>query len=144
MSQEDSKVVVVGDDTYRFYMLEPMLAADTIADIVGIVMPAVGGAQAEVDGWERAMTLFFSKFDKAKQRELIAAFSKTTAVVKSPGLEPQLDTIFSTHFKGRPAAIYKWLGAALRANFGNFFDEIAPGIKAAVAGLKGLSKSPSI
>lgn len=144
MSQDDSKLVTVGEDTYRFYMLDPLIATDLIADIMSIVMPAVGGAQADLDGLEKGLTLFFSKFDKFKQREIISTMSKITAVIKGPQLEPQLDSIFQIHFKGRPGALYKWLGAALKAQFSSFFDEIGPAIKSAVGGLGlGRSKSPS-
>ena len=147
MAQADVKTAEIGGETYKVYMLDPFVASDLLADLVAIIAPAAaalkGGADGEEldgllgeagtgsDGFERAATLFFAKFTKEKQREIIKTLSKVTVIVKGDA-EPKLDEIFSVHFRGRLALMYQWLGFALKSQFSDFFVELLPAIKAAV------------
>ena len=149
MSQHD---IAQSDDIdgfrYKVMMLDPLTAADIIADvgyILAPVMGALGGMLASgkkdviasvLDGEdaegsapegsevaiEKAVLGFFERFGKAKQRELIALLSKMTLVVMPDGTEPNLEKVFAAHFRGRVRALYRWFWFALKTQFGDFFD----------------------
>jgi hypothetical protein len=131
-------------------MLDPFTGSDLLNDIAAIMVPAIAaldmkGDSSDVGGAETAAQMFFSKFTKEKQREIINTLAKVTCVVSPSGAEPRLDTVFVVHFRGRLGAMYKWLFAALRVQFADFFDGMLPAIKAALAKVGvGASNSPSI
>jgi hypothetical protein len=153
VSQNDGETETIDGDTYKVLMLDPLVATDLLADIGEILGPslaAIGSALGGEDqiksvlentetgmadfgpALERAVGEFFKRFSKAKQREVIGILSKVTSVVKPNGEEPGLDKIFSSHFRGRLGALYKWLGFALKVQFKDFFSASAPAIAAAV------------
>lgn len=150
--QADTKVDTIDGDTYKVYMLDPLVASDLVADIGAIIIPSLAAISGNVsgdkdqlaevlgnpeapapdagNGYERAAVLFFQRFNKEKQREVIGILAKVTCLVLSDGKEPKLDSLFTIHFRGRIGAMYKWLGFALKVQFGDFFSDIVPGIQA--------------
>jgi hypothetical protein len=144
-------------DIYTFTKLAPLEATDLLHDLASIVMPALGSmydsapaaektdalaqalghATAAKEGdvvggnLERTFLLLFSKFDKAKQREFILKLRTVTYVKQGEGTA-LLSTVFDAYFMGRPMAIYKWLFAALKAQFPDFFDQARLAIRAFV------------
>jgi len=141
-------------------MLDPLVATDLLAGIGDMLGPSLAAIASGLKGedqiksvldstdagladfgpaLERAVTEFFKRFSKAKQREVIAVLSRVTFVVKPGGEEPQLDKVFSAHFRGRIGSLYKWLGFALKVQFKDFFSANAPAIAAAVRSM-GLGK----
>jgi hypothetical protein len=153
MSQNEGQTKTIDGDTYRVMLLDPFVATDMLADLGEVLGPSLaalasslGGEdqiKAIVDGTgsealsfgvtlERAVTEFFKRFSKAKQREVINTLAKVTTVVKGVGEEPSLERVFAVHFRGRIGALYQWLGFALQVQFQDFFSSLAPGIRAAV------------
>lgn len=153
MSQHDiAQSEDIDGFSYKVMMLDPLTAADIIADvgyILAPVMGALGGLLASgkkdvlasvLDGdeaggealegalggseaaIEKAVIGFFERFGKAKQRELIKLLSKMTLVVMPDGSEPGLEGIFAAHFRGRIKALYRWFWFAMKTQFGDFFD----------------------
>ena len=131
---------------YRVLMLDPLLAADIIADLGYVLAPvlgSIGGAFAvekgdllekAMEGFddgegssidsaiERAVMGFFDRFSKEKQREIINIMARQTMVVMPDGNEPALKDIFSTHFRGRLKSLYRWLAFAMKTQFSDFFS----------------------
>ena len=176
MSQHDGETSGDIDGfQYRVLMLDPLIAADIIADLGFILAPVAGaiggvvvkekgtslgslldgtgaadlgesgGEDGELDddedmsgsnidvAFERAVIGFFGRFSKAKQRELIDIMMKQTSVIMPDGKAPALASIFRVHFKGRIAAMYRWLGFAMKVQFKDFFTGPGGGISAALA-----------
>ena len=152
MSQQDSQV---SDDIdgykYRVYYLDPLIAADIIADIGFILAPVIGslggvaakergdilgaimdGVDSDGDAGdsgssidsaiERAVIGFFGRMTKAKQRELFGLMIPMTMIVESDGREPKLSANFTAHFKGRPKSMYLWFAFAMKVQFKDFFS----------------------
>jgi hypothetical protein len=146
MSQADFEVKTIDGHLYKVYKMDPFEATDLLADIGQILAPSLGalggflaketgdalskvfeGFEADEDtnidhAIERAVVGFFKQFDKAKQREFIAALSKVTVVQVAEGKEPNLKDVFSSHFRGRIKSLYQWLGFALKVQFSDFFQ----------------------
>lgn len=149
MSQQDSKF---SDDIdgfkYRIYYLDPLIAADIIADLGFILAPVIGsvggvaakergdllgnlmdGVDIDVDlgessidsAIERAVIGFFGRMTKAKQRELFGLLMPVTMIVNPDGSQPNLEANFTQHFRGRPKAMYQWFAFAMRSQFSDFF-----------------------
>ena len=133
MSQQDSQV---SDDIdgykYRVYYLDPLIAADIIADIGFILAPVIDGVDSDGDAGdsgssidsaiERAVIGFFGRMTKAKQRELFGLMIPMTMIVESDGREPKLSANFTAHFKGRPKSMYLWFAFAMKVQFKDFFS----------------------
>jgi len=137
---------------YRVYMLDPLTAADILADLGQLLGPSLGslggvlatqkGGTIEnlMEGFEegegdsvasaleKAIKEFFSRFSKEKQRELIGAMMKKTMIVMPDGKEPPLTGLFNTHFQGRTKAMYQWFFFALKVQFKDFFSGLDGGI----------------
>ena len=147
MSQSDLTEKTIGPDTYRIAMLDPMVAGDMLLDLTAVFGPALGSLGAAVlkakdskaalsqlmdgkgddqakdllgDNLEGALTGLIERLDSAKQREFIATLSAVTSVKKGDKW-PQLETVFTVHFRGRIKAMYQWLGFAVKAQFEDFF-----------------------
>ena len=128
-------------------MLDPLSAADILADLGFLLAPVIGplggilaksggdeGALASLldgdddndasvgDALEKAVLGFFSRFDKAKQREFITMMAKMTRVVMPDDKEPRLPDVFTPHFKGRIGAMYRWFFFAMKVQFKDFFS----------------------
>jgi hypothetical protein len=131
-------------------MLDPLTATDMVADLGFIFGPsigALGGALLKSDGsaaesfkrlmdeggeglggaLEKAVLEFFARFDKVKQREFINTLADVT-YLKQGDKEIKLSSVLTVHFRGRVAALYKWLGWALKAQFGDFFSPLETAI----------------
>ena len=151
MSQEDSQLSEDIDGfKYRIYMLDPLIAADIIADLGFILAPvigSIGGVAAKergdllgnlMDGVgmgddgdisessidtaiEKAVIGFFGRMSKAKQRELFALLIPVTMIVNPDGSEPKLSASFTNHFRGRTKSMYLWFAFAMRSQFTDFF-----------------------
>lgn len=142
----EGKTITVQDgersDTYVVHMLAPLIASDMLTDLLAIIMPAVGAYVGSVEGVTAdkisqmlgdekpgngdiggAIALFFSKYNKAQQREFIRILADVTYVGTA-----KLPVIFDVHFLGRPMAMYKWLLAALKVQFPDFFQMVLRGI----------------
>lgn len=167
MSQKDFQTTEIDGTTYKVYMLDPLAASDLLADIGHVLAPALGalggalasekgdGLKKLLDGLEegeethldsaieRAVIGFFDRFSKPKQRELIATLAKVTSVVMPDGKEPQLDSIFTVHFRGRLRAMYLWIGFAIKVQFQDFFQGSGSAISRAVQRVVAASNSPS-
>lgn len=76
---------------------------------------------------ERALGGLFEKLSKEQVRYLISVMSPVTEV-RQGDKWPQLDSIFTVHFRGDPAGIFRWLGFAMQVNFRGFFSGIAGAI----------------
>lgn len=147
MSQTDVVEKEIDGFVYKVMMLDPLVATDLLTDIGDILAPALGalgGAAVKSKGgdaiknlldgddegtnsgmdvaFEKAVLGFFKQYSKAKQREFISLLSKVTVVETEPGKEPQLQHIFSQHFRGRIKSLYKWLAFALSVQFQDFFS----------------------
>lgn len=154
MPQDDSKTKTIGKSTYRVYMLDPFVASDLFNDLVSIIAPALAAAKSAgggeaileeaksddleglLDGlsFERPVSLFFERFNKSKQREIINILMKVTRVVSDDGQTAvKLEDIFAAHFRGRLRDLYLWLGFALQVQFSDFFEGALPAIKGAIA-----------
>ncbi len=134
---------------YKVYMLDPLVAADTLADLGHLLAPVAGslggslavskgdalgtlldgveeGEDAQTLGLneaiERAVVGFFERFSKAKQRELFNLMMNQTSVIMPDGTEPRLSKIFSVHFKGRLKPMYLWFFFAMKVQFSDFFS----------------------
>jgi len=152
MTQLDADTQTIDGDVYKVHMLDPLVATDLLADlgdILGSPLAALGSGiggddqiKALLDGGaseesfgpalERAVSEFFKRFSKGKQREIINTLAKVTFVEKGSGEAPRLDAIFAVHFRGRIGTLYKWLGFALKVQFRDFFSLSAPAIAYAV------------
>ncbi len=155
MSQSDGQTLELdptgGVVRFRVLMLDPLTATDLLADIVGILGPALAalsGASGERDALaealgsdpasatlspgssvavERAAVSFFARFSKVQQRQLIEAMSKVSfATVRGENdaeKEVQLSTAgaMSLVFRGRISLLYRWLGFALKVQYSDFF-----------------------
>ena len=153
MSQraQDSKTVVIDGCSYSCLMLDPLTATDMVADLGFIFGPSLGalgsallketGSSADTfkklmdeggeglgDALEKAVLEFFARFDKSKQREFINTLADVT-YVKQGDKEVKLSSILSIHFRGRIGSLYKWLGWALKVQFGDFFSPLRGAIK---------------
>ena len=73
------------------------------------------------DSLEGAMIGLVDRVEKHKLREIITTMAEVTSVELKPGEWPGLPSIFTVHFRGRVGAMYKWLGFALRVQYGGFF-----------------------
>jgi len=127
-------------------MLDPLTAADILADLGYILAPVMGsltGAFAKgkedlmskameggfedgegdalSDSLERAILGFFDRITKEKQRELFSVMAKQTYILLGDGKEPQLSQLFQEHFRGRISAMYRWFAFAMRTQFRDFF-----------------------
>lgn len=152
MSQQDGQISEEIDGfKYRIYMLDPMIAADIIADLGFLLAPVIGSiggvavkergdllgnmmdgigdlgdgvdAESSIDSAiERAILGFFGRFSKAKQRELFNHLIPMTEIMKPDGKTPKLSAEFSMHFRGRPKAMYQWFAFAMKAQFKDFFS----------------------
>lgn len=149
MSQSDGVVKTVGPDTYRFYYLDPLVAADMSWDIANVLSPAMGALGgkmltekgnsvakfldgvdgAEAAGYEsaveRAVVGFFKHCTKDMQRDVIEKLSKVCHIVKGQNSIP-MEGQFTLHFRGRPLAMYRWALAGLSVQFKDFFSELGP------------------
>jgi hypothetical protein len=148
----------IGGFRYRVMMLDPLTAADILADLGYILAPVMGsltGVFAKgkddmlskaMDGTfedgegsdlgeslERAIIGFFDRISKEKQRELFALMAKQTMVMLPDGNEPNLSTIFNTHFRGRVKSLYLWFGFAMKVQFKDFFTGAGGGISDVLA-----------
>lgn len=143
MSQgfQDAQTTTIDGHSYKCLMLDPLVATDMVADLGHLFGPslgALGGALLSESGGavqklldeggenfgealEKAVSEFFSRFDKAKQREFINILSEVTFVTQGDK-EIKLNSIMAIHFRGRIGALYKWLGWALKVQFGDFFS----------------------
>lgn len=146
MSQgaQDAQTTTIDGCTYRCLMLDPLTATDMVADlgfVFGPSLGALGGALLSESGGggdvverfmqeggesfgtalEKAVLEFFARFDKAKQREFINTLADVT-FVKEGDKEVKLSAVLAIHFRGRIASLYKWLGWALKVQFGDFFS----------------------
>lgn len=152
MSQgtHDGQSTVIEGHTYRCLMLDPLVATDMVADLGFLFGPSLGalggalmggasdGLQKLLDeggqefgaAFEKAAIEFFARFDKTKQREFINTLANVT-YVKTGDKEVKLDTILTVHFRGRIASLYKWLGWALKVQFGDFFSPLKTAINLA-------------
>jgi len=154
MSQgaQDSKSTVIDGHSYKCLMLDPLTATDMVADLGFVFGPSLGalggallkdqgndglkklmdeGGEGFGDALEKAVLEFFARFDKAKQREFIGLLSEVT-FVKQGDKEVKLSSILTIHFRGRIGSLYKWLGWALKAQFGDFFSPFGDVIERAV------------
>jgi len=146
MAQSDAQSTEIDGYTYKVMMLDPLVATDLLADLGFMLAPALGAlggmlAKEKGDGLaklldgvekseesdidaaiERAVIGLFARFDKAKQRELIAILAKVTVVVLPDGKEPNLAPMLLQHFRGRVKSLYKWLGFALKVQYQDFFS----------------------
>lgn len=128
---------------YEVFMLDPLAAADMLADLSNILAPVIGAATnilatgdvsirdildggIEGIGDQLGMTLqnFFATFPKAKQREFMAQLSAISTVVMPDGATPKLNSVFKAHFRGRTMSMYKWFLFALKAQFSDFFSSV--------------------
>lgn len=153
MSQgaQDSHTTTIDGRSYRCLMLDPLIATDMVADLGHILGPSLGalggallsepgdGVQKLLDqggeglgaALEKAVTEFFGRVDKAKQREFINLLSEVT-FVKEGDKELKLSSVMSIHFRGRIGALYRWLGWALKVQFGDFFSPFSAAISRVV------------
>lgn len=143
MSQgtQDSQATTIDGHQYKCLMLDPLLATDMVADLGQIFGPSLGalggaflsdssgeglkklfeeGGQEFGDALEKAVVEFFARFSKTKQREFINTLADVTYLVQGDK-EVKLNSILSIHFRGRIAALYKWLAWALKIQFNDFF-----------------------
>ena len=133
-------------------MLDPLAAADILADIGYLLAPVVGPLGGVVakekgdviskamegfdegegeglgDALDKAFRGFFDRMTKEKQRELMKTMAKMSMVVMDDGKEPPLSPIFNSHFKGRVMAMYQWVFFALKTQFSDFFTGADAGI----------------
>jgi hypothetical protein len=143
MSQgaQDAKTTTIDGHTYRCLMLDPLVATDMVADLGHLLGPSLGalggallsdpgdgakklmdeGGEALGAGLEKAVVEFFSRFDKAKQREFIAQLGEVTYLVTGDK-EVKINAVLSMHFRGRVGSLYKWMGWALKVQFEDFFS----------------------
>lgn len=160
MSQSDEIIREVGEDTYKFVALDPLICADLSHTVISILAPALGsfGGQAIsekgdsigslLDGisagngdnggsgdygmaLEKSIAGFFQLYTRAQQRELIEMMKGVSWVVLGEKHLP-LKSQFDLHFKGRPMAMYMWLGAALHVQLKDFFSSLGPVISRVV------------
>lgn len=169
MSQADNHSKEIEGHVYKVFMLDPLVASDLLADIGHVLAPTLGalggvlakekgdGLEKLLDGAEpgegesnidaaieRAVLGFFERFDKTRQRALIDTLAKVTVVVLPDGKEPQLNAVFSVHFRGRLKAMYLWLAFALKVQFESFFSGTDSAIARAVQRVaRAASQSPT-
>lgn len=130
MAQIDTQTTALDGTEYEVAPLDPLVANDILVDILKVVGPALGAmddgaSDTMVEGSFRGL---FERLDKAKLREIISILAKVTSVNLPGGESPQLPAIFTLHFRGKLGLMYRWLGFALRVQFGDFFDSAAPAI----------------
>ncbi len=73
------------------------------------------------DNLERGIVDFLGRLTREKQREIIDTMVGVTSVNKGEKW-PSLKSIFDIHFRGRPKAMYVWLGFALSTQYKDFFS----------------------
>ncbi len=73
------------------------------------------------DNLERAIVDFLGRLTREKQREIINTMMGVTSVQKGEKW-PELKSVFDAHFRGRPKALYAWLGFALSTQYKDFFS----------------------
>ena len=146
MSQNDGETSDEIDGfRYRVLMLDPLSAADILADLGYILAPVIGSMggvfakekgdliEKAMEGFEdgdtnidvaleKAVMGFFDRFSKEKQRELMAIMARQTMVIMPDGKEPVLKDVFSAHFRGRIKALYRWFLFAMKVQFKDFFS----------------------
>lgn len=147
----DGQTTTIDGNTYRCLMLDPLVATDMVADLGYLFGPSLGalggalmgdtgegikkllseGGEAFAAAFEKAAIEFFGRFDKAKQREFISLLSDVT-YVRSGETEVKLSSVLTVHFRGRVSSLYKWLGWALKVQFGDFFSPLKTAISHAV------------
>lgn len=72
------------------------------------------------DNLERAVVDFLGRITREKQREIIDTLMGVSSVKKGEKW-PELRSVFDVHFRGRPKAMYAWLGFALSTQYKDFF-----------------------
>jgi hypothetical protein len=151
MSQQDGKTKKIGEHNYTVHMIDPLDAVDITVELSNAVAPSVESLASVVKktGIDKildekvensaaigaAIGAFLKQLERSKVRELISILAPVT-VVEGKG---KLDQIFSEHFRGKPGAIYQWLGFAMQVNFADFFDWL----RGAIAGAGLLGGDPS-
>ncbi len=159
MSQLDCETKKIGDYTYKILMLDPLTSADILLDIVKTIAPAAGafgamfaskgnktsissildGESEESGGFggnpesiERAIVGLIDRLERDKLHEIIEHMAKVTSFSKGDNKWPELSTAFNIHFRGHTAEMFKWLGFALKVQYGSFFSSQGGGILHAV------------
>ena len=146
MSQEDYQISNnIGGSRYKVMMLNPMTAADMLADLGKIFSPVLGTATTVLAGKEVSINnllkeqlsaevskeiggsvqQFFANFPKDKQREFMESLSKVTFVMTDDGKEILLSSIMNVHFRGKMKSMFTWFFFALKAQFSDFFSSLS-------------------
>ena len=123
---------------YKVFMMDPLDAGDMIADIGKVFGPSLGALasgdsntgllDADGDSLGKAISSFFDKVTKEKQREILSAMSKLSYVIMPDGSEPKLSSVFNAHFRGRVSSMYKWCFFAMKVQFADFFSGLETAI----------------
>lgn len=70
---------------------------------------------------ERGVVDMLGRLTREKQREIIDTMTGVSSVKKGEKW-PELRSVFDIHFRGRPKAMYAWLGFALHTQYRDFFS----------------------
>jgi hypothetical protein len=120
----------IGGYTYRVTQLDAVRgrrALGRLGRVIGSAFEALQG-KADEEGLTSALGKLLSGLSDADVDYFCDLFSACTSVSGGSfgdGLEPQLESVFATHFAGRYGEMLQWLIFCLQANFGSFFGEAA-------------------
>lgn len=158
MTQRDHETVTIDGIDYRIRFLDPLTASDIATDLCKLLAPvfgALGGnvlsegnskealkslldgkkdnddSQGTSESIEKAIVGLLDRLSKEQVRYLIDAMANVTEV-KQGDSWPELSSIFTIHFRGRVGSMYKWLAAAVRIQFKDFFSGMGSAITRAV------------
>ncbi len=140
MAQTTTQTKEINGTSYRVGMLDPLTANDILVDLGKALAPTLASLGVEVlsaenseevikklldggfdagDGFEDAILKTIDRIEKATLREIISHLATVTEI-KNGDKWPQLETVFTVHFRGKIGEMYKWMAFALKVQFGNF------------------------
>lgn len=142
MTQLDGETRVIDGNTFKVYMLNPMLSHELLMDMFKMVGPSIGpaldavvsgsNANLDVGFFSRAASALFGGLDKATLNKVIMTMADHSEIDNAP-LRPSM----TVHFKGRLHVMYAWLAFAMEVQWGKSLSDLVNAIQAKVAKMKG-------
>jgi hypothetical protein len=140
----EEKKKEIGGTIYTFHTMPASVALDVLMDLVKMLGPGLspilsnlGSLQgflgkdvddAKTDFLGHSVTLLCSGLDKEKTKAIISQLGKHTMIEGKGALTSSL---FESHFAGKMGEMIQWIGAALGAQYGDFFDVLGSAMAAA-------------
>lgn len=123
----------IGDCTYKTTLLSASEGLPINTLLLRVLGPAVATLASALPSVEsvkdlpiealaRAFSSAIHNLDSQDLRTLVDTFAPKTWVRLPDGKEPLLSDVFDTHFAGKYARMYQWLGFCVQENFADFLD----------------------